>query len=161
MTGNGNSRSAKVAAETLPKQAEDIYGRWPWVEYAVWTERMLTRLEQSEPTTRWFGLWDKVWAERNLLQGYYAVWRNKGAAGVDQQTIQQFEAQEKWQISQLKEQLRSGGYQPLPARRVWIPKPGSSEKRPLGIPAVRDRVAQTALRNVLEPIFERDFALRS
>jgi RNA-directed DNA polymerase len=119
---------------------------------------MLTRLEQSEPTTKWFGLWDKVWAERNLLQGYYAVWRNKGAAGVDQQTIQQFEAQQKWQINRLKEQLRSGVYRPLPARRVWIPKPGSSEKRPLGIPAVRDRVAQTALRNVIEPIFERDFA---
>lgn len=158
MTGNGNNRSAEVAAATLPKQAEEIYARWPWVEYAVWTERMLTRLEQSEPTTKWFGLWDKVWAERNLLQGYYAVWRNKGAAGVDQQTIQQFEAQQQWQINRLKEQLRSGVYQPLPARRVWIPKPGSLEKRPLGIPAVRDRVVQTALRNVLEPIFERDFA---
>ena len=69
--------------------------------------------------------------------------------------------QQQWQIDRLKEQLRSGRYQPLPARRVWIPKPGSSEKRPLGIPAVRDRVAQTALRNVLEPIFERDFAPRS
>jgi len=158
MTGNGNNRSAEVAAATLPKQAEEIYARWPWVEYAVWTERMLTRLEQSEPTTKWFGLWDKVWAERNLLQGYYAVWRNKGAAGVDQQTNQQFEAQQQWQINRLKEQLRSGVYQPLPARRVWIPKPGSLEKRPLGIPAVRDRVVQTALRNVLEPIFERDFA---
>ena len=93
MTGNGKDRSAKVAAATTPKQAEDIHERWPWVEYAVWTERMLTRLEQSEPTTKWYGLWDKVWAERNLLQGYYAVWRNQGAAGVDRQTIQQFEAQ--------------------------------------------------------------------
>lgn len=158
MTDNGKNRSAKVAAATWPKQAEDIYARWPWVEYTVWTERMLTRLERSEPTTKWYGLWDKVWAQRNLLQGYYAVWRNKGAAGVDQQTIQQFEAQQQWQIDQLKEQLRSGRYQPLPARRVWIPKPGSTEQRPLGIPAVRDRVAQTALRNVLEPIFERDFA---
>lgn len=161
MTRNGNNRSVPVAAATLPKQTEEIYERWPWVECAVWTERMLTRLEQSEPTTKWFGLWDKVWAERNLLQGYYAVWRNKGAAGVDQQTVQQFEAQQQWQINQLKEQLRSGRYQPLPARRVWIPKPGSSEKRPLGIPAVRDRVTQTALRNVLEPIFERDFASSS
>ncbi len=158
MTDNGPNRSAQVAAATTPKQAEDIHARWPWVEYAVWTERMLTRLEQSEPTTKWFGLWDKVWAQRNLLQGYYAVWRNQGAAGVDQQTIQQFEAQQQWQLDRLKAQLRSGRYQPLPARRVWIPKPGNSEKRPLGIPAVRDRVAQAALRNVLEPIFERDFA---
>lgn len=158
MTDNESNRSAKVATATTPKQAEEIYERWPWVEYAVWTERMLTRLEQSEPTTKWYGLWDKVWAERNLLQGYYAVWRNDGAAGVDQQTIQQFETQHQWQINRLKEQLRNGRYQPLPARRVWIPKPGSSEKRPLGIPAVRDRVTQAALRNVIEPIFERDFA---
>lgn len=161
MTDNGDNRSARVATATTPKQAEDIHERWPWVEYAVWTERMLTRLEQSEPTTKWFGLWDKVWAERNLLHGYYAVWRNQGAAGVDQQTIQQFDAQQRWQLNRLKEQLRGGQYKPLPARRVWIPKPGSSEKRPLGIPAVRDRVTQTALRNVLEPIFERDFAPNS
>ena len=161
MTDNGANRSAKVVANTPPKQAEDIYERWPWVECAVWTRRMLTRLEQSEPTTRWFGLWDKVWAETNLQQGYYAVWRNKGAAGVDQQTLQQFGAQEQWQLNKLREQLRSGRYQPLPARRVWIPKMGSPEKRPLGIPAVRDRIAQTALRNVIEPIFERDFAPNS
>ena len=158
MTDNGTSRSAKVTAATPSKQAEDIYERWPWVEYTVWTRRMLTRLEQSEPTTQWYGLWDKVWAERNLQQGYYAVWRNKGAAGVDQQTLQEFGAQEQWQLNKLRDQLRSGRYQPLPARRVWIPKMSSSEKRPLGIPAVRDRVAQTALRNVLEPIFEQDFA---
>ena len=161
MTDNGTDRSARVGATAPPKQAEDIHGRWPRVEYTVWTERMLARLEQSEPTTKWFGLWDKVWAEGNLRQGYYAVWRNKGAAGVDKQTIQQFGAQEQWQLDKLREQLRSGRYQPLPARRVWIPKKGSSEKRPLGIPVVRDRVTQTALRNVIEPIFEHDFASSS
>src|SRR5438128_2250567 len=145
MTGNGTDRLARVAAATPPKQAKDIHDRWAWVEYTVWTERMLARLEQSEPTTKWFGLWDKVWSEQNLQVGYYAVWRNKGAAGVDKQTIQQFGAQEQWQLDRLREQLRSGHYQPLPARRVWIPKMGSPEKRPLGIPVVRDRVAQTAL----------------
>src|SRR5438094_9567448 len=58
MTDNRTDRSARVGATAPPKQAEDIHGRWPWVEYAVWTERMLARLEQSEPTTKWFGLWD-------------------------------------------------------------------------------------------------------
>ncbi len=119
---------------------------------------MLTRLAQSGPTTNWFGLWDKVWAEGNLLPAYYAVWRNDGATGVDGQTIAQFEAQHGEELDRLREELRPGRYQPQPARRVWIPQPGTTEQRPLGIPAVRDRVAQAALRNVLEPIFERDFA---
>jgi len=119
---------------------------------------MLERLEQSEPATKWFGLWDKVWAQENLLHGYYAVVRNDGAAGVDKQTVGQFEAQEQWELGRLREELRSGRYQPRPARRVWIPKRGSPEKRPLGIPAVRDRIVESALRNLLEPIFEQDFA---
>jgi RNA-directed DNA polymerase len=84
--------------------------------------------------------------------------RNDGAAGVDKQTIGQFEAQEQRELARLREELQSGRYQPRPARRVWIPKLGSPEQRPLGIPAVRDRVVQTALRNLLEPIFEQDFA---
>jgi RNA-directed DNA polymerase len=158
MTHDGQNRLAAVAAETPPKQAEDIHDRWWWVEHAVWTKRMLERLEQSEPATKWFGLWDKVWAERNLLHGCYAVWRNNGAAGVDKQTVTQFEAQEQLEITRLREELQSGRYRPRPARRVWIPKMGSPEKRPLGIPAVRDRVVQAALRNLLEPIFEQDFA---
>jgi RNA-directed DNA polymerase len=158
MTDDGQNRLAKVAAATLPKQAKDTHPQWAWVEQAVWTERMLTRLEQSEPATKWYGLWDKVWAHRNLLHGFYAVMRNDGAAGVDKQTIGQFEAQEQRELAGLREELQSGRYQPRPARRVWIPKLGSPEQRPLGIPAVRDRVVQTALRNLLEPIFEQDFA---
>src|SRR5205823_10453167 len=120
MTDDETNRAAAVTGNSSSPQAADIRDRWWWVEHSVWTERMLTRLEQSEPTTKWFGLWDKVWSEQNLQQGYYAVWRNKGAAGVDKQTIQQFGAQEQWQINRLREQLRSGAYQPLPARRVWI-----------------------------------------
>jgi RNA-directed DNA polymerase len=119
---------------------------------------MLTRLAQSEPTTKWFSLWDKLCARSNLLHGYYAVWRNAGAPGVDGQTVEQFEAQHVAEVNRLREELRQGQYQPHPARRVWIPKPGSLELRPLGIPAVRDRTVQAALRHVLEPIFERDFA---
>ena len=122
---------------------------------------MLTRLEQSEPTTVWFRLWDKVLLEQNLQAAYWAVWRNNGAPGVDGQSVQQFQAQEQAELAKLREQLRTKSYRRQPARRVWIPKPGSTEKRPLGIPAVRDRTVEAALRNVLEPIFERDFAEHS
>jgi RNA-directed DNA polymerase len=122
---------------------------------------MLTRLEQSEPTTVWFGLWDKVISERNLQAAFWAVWRNAGAPGVDGQTVPQFAAQEQAQLAKLREELRHQGYRRQPARRVWIPKPGSTEKRPLGIPAVRDRIVEAALKHVLEPIFEHDFAEQS
>jgi RNA-directed DNA polymerase len=150
-----------VTGATQPKQAGKIRDRWWWIEPSVWTERMLTRLEQSEPTTVWFGLWDKVISERNLQAAFWAVWRNGGAPGVDGQTVPQFAAQEQVQLAQLRQELRSKGYRRQPARRVWIPKPGSLEKRPLGIPAVRDRTVEAALKHVLEPIFERDFAEHS
>jgi len=122
---------------------------------------MLTRLEQSEPTTVWFRLWDKIISERNLQAAFWAVWRNGGAPGVDGQTVPQFEAQEQAELAKLREELRSKSYRRQPARRVWIPKPGSTEKRPLGIPAVRDRTVEAAMKHVLEPIFERDFAEHS
>src|SRR5581483_9492736 len=87
--------------------------------------------------------------------------RNAGAAGVDGQTVSQFEAQQKVELAQLREELRQESYRRQAARRVWIPKPGTTEKRPLGIPAVRDRTVEAALKHVLEPIFERDFAEHS
>jgi RNA-directed DNA polymerase len=122
---------------------------------------MLRRLEQSEPTTKWFRLWDKVFAGANLQSAFWAVWRNKGAPGVDGQTVTQFDQNAREELARLSEELRNGSYRPCPARRFWIPKPGTNEKRPLGIPAVRDRTVQAALRHVLEPIFERDFAEHS
>jgi len=72
--------------------------------------------------------------------------------------VKQFDEQAEAQLARLREELQSKRYRRLPARRVWVPKPGSTEKRPLGIPAVRDRTVEAALRNVLEPIFENDFA---
>ena len=88
---------------------------------------MLTRLEESEPTTVWFRLWDKVLMERNLQSAFWAVWRNQGAPGVDGQNVQQFQAQEQAELAKLREQLRTQSYRRQPARRVWIPKPGSTE----------------------------------
>ncbi len=161
MTKDETNRPARVAEATPSQQAGKTLDPWWWVEPSVWTERMLTRLEQSGPTTVWFRLWDKVLSEGNLQAAFWAVWRNGGAAGVDGQTVPQFEAQEQAQLAKLREELRSKSYHRQAARRVWIPKPGTSEKRPLGIPTVRDRTVEAAMKNVLEPIFERDFAEHS
>jgi RNA-directed DNA polymerase len=150
-------RPAGVTGTNQPKQAGGIRDRWSWIEHSVWTDRMLTRLEQSEPKTVWFGLWDKVCAHRNLQAAFWAVWRNQGAPGVDGQTVRQFDEQAQTELACLGEELRQRRYRRQAARRVWIPKLGTTEKRPLGIPAVRDRTVEAALRNLLEPIFEHDF----
>jgi len=122
---------------------------------------MLVALETGVKGDKWFRLMDKVYAERNLQAAFWAVWRNDGKPGVDGQTVRQFEAQEAEQLARLGEELRQGKYRPQPVRRCYLPKPGSREKRPLGIPVVRDRVVQAALRKVIEPIFEREFAEHS
>lgn len=161
MPAEASKPAAIVTGATQPKQAAKIHDRWWWIEPSVWTARMLTRLEQSEPTTVGYGLWDKVLLAENLQAAFWAVWRNQGAPGVDGQTVPQFDAQAEAELARLREELRTQRYRRQPARRVWIPKPGTTEKRPLGIPAVRDRTVEAALRNVLEPIFERDFAEHS
>ena len=161
MTKEQATGPAPVTGQNQSQQAGDIHNRWWWVEPSVWTERMLTRLETNEPTTVWFRLWDKVVAERNLQAAFWAVWRNAGAPGVDGQTVKQFTEQEQAELAKLCEELRNHCYRRQPARRVWIPKPGTTEKRPLGIPAVRDRTVEAAMKHVLEPIFERDFAEHS
>jgi RNA-directed DNA polymerase len=122
---------------------------------------MLTTLEQGVEGGKWFRLFDKVFAERNLWAAFQRVARNGGAAGVDHVTVGAFERQLPDSLWELSDLLRSGRYRPQAVRRVRIPKPGSTETRPLGIPTVRDRVVQTALVNVLAPIFERDFAEHS
>ena len=139
-------------------QAGEIRARWAWVEPSVWTERMLTALEDGVKGGVWFSLMDKVYSERNLRAAYERVRRNRGSAGVDHETLAQYARRLEEHLRRLHEGLRDGSYRPQAIRRTWIPKPGSSEKRPLGIPTVRDRVVQTALRHVLEPIFEREFA---
>lgn len=135
--------------------------RWPWAQRAVWTERMLEALERGPKNGVWHSLIDKVWAPKCLHAAWQQVAANAGAAGVDKVSVRMFACNWQAQLETLSRQLREGRYQPLPVRRVYIPKPGSGEQRPLGIPAVRDRIVQTALRMVLEPIFERDFARES
>jgi len=142
-------------------QAGEAPARWAWVEPAVWTPRRLTALDRGVKGGQWFSLIDKVYAPRNLRAAFAHGKANRGSAGVDHVTIAQVEAHLDEDLDRLCGSLRDGTYRPQAIRRAWIPKPGSPEKRPLGIPTVRDRVVQTALRNVLEPIFERDFAEHS
>src|SRR6202048_3352017 len=143
------------------KQVGEVQARWAWTEPAVWTERMLTAPEAGVKGGIWFSLIDKVYQARNLRAAFAKVKANQGAAGVDHQTIEMFEADLDTNLSKVSQQLADGSYRPPAVRRKWIAKPGSSEKRPLGIPTVRSRVVETALRQVLEPIFERDFAEHS
>jgi RNA-directed DNA polymerase len=141
--------------------AGDITLGWKWVERSVWTDRMLMALEQGVKGGRWYSLMDKVWSEANLLSSWMAVAQNDGAAGVDRQSIAGFRSHSGRELERLSQELRSDRYERQPARRVWIDKLGSKEKRPLGIPCVRDRVVEGAVRQVLEPIFEREFGEHS
>lgn len=150
-----------AAVPTTAKQAGEDRARWAWTEPTVWTEKMLTALEAGVKGGVWFSLIDKVYRPSTLEAAFRKVKANRGAAGVDLQTIESYEARLEENLSEVSLALRENRYQPQAIRRVWIPKPGSAEKRPLGIPTVRDRVVQTALRAVLEPIFERDFAEHS
>ena len=150
--------------EAVPDRAKrdgEILLRWSWVELRVWTERMLTTLEEGVKGGKWFSLIDKVHPVRTLRAAFSQVAANKGAAGVDHVTVEIFNHRLEENLKKLSEDLRSGDFQPQQIRRHYIPKPGSKEKRPLGIPTVRDRVVQTAMLMVMEPIFEHDFAEHS
>ena len=145
---------------TDKQEGEDVWQRHK-AERGVWSQGMLEALERGVKGGKWFSLIDKIYAERTLVRSWEKVRSNAGACGVDGITIARFEKQAQRRLLAVNEQLKQGRYQPCPIRRTWIPKPGSPEKRPLGIPAVVDRVVQTATRMVVEPIFEQEFAPQS
>ena len=150
-----------IVSVEITKQGGEIYGRWPWVEPNVWTEPMLNALEQGVKGGKWFSLIDKVSSKKALRASFAKTAKNAGAPGVDNQTVEQYAEREEDRITKLSEKLREGTYSPQAIKRKWIPKPGTNEKRPLGIPTVEDRVVQGSLRIVVEPIFEKDFAKQS
>jgi RNA-directed DNA polymerase len=113
---------------------------------------------KRSPDRRFHALWDRILRGDVLQRAWQQVRENRGAAGVDRITIAQIEEEGVQAfLDGLQQELVEQRYRPQPARRVFIPKPGRSEQRPLGIPAIRDRVCQTAAKLVLEPIFEADF----
>ena len=107
---------------------------------------------------KWYSLADKVWNPANLAMAAASVLANQGAAGVDYQSCDQFAEHLGEELDRLGQAMRAHRYQPLPVRRVWIPKPGTTKQRPLGVPAIRDRVAEEAMRRVMEPIWEPTFS---
>jgi len=119
---------------------------------------MLSTLETGVKGGKWYSLMDKVCDERVLRAGFEKVSANQGAGGVDRVTVDDFESRLDENLKNLREELGKGTYRASSNRRAFIPKLGTKEKRGLGIPTVRDRVVQSALRMVLEPIFENEFA---
>jgi len=147
-------------APGVPKKATqgaETHGRdWTWVEATVWNERMLAALGNGVRGGKWFSLIDKVYRPQTLKAAWHKVKGNAGAAGVDGQSVKQFGWRAESYLAELEQALKAEEYQPEPIKRVEIPKAGG-KMRPLGIPAVKDRIVQTALKLVIEPIFEREF----
>ena len=135
--------------------------RLPWSKSVIWTSRMLAALKTGVKGDQWFSLIDKTYSMRALEEAFEAVRANKGAAGIDKQTIKGFEHNREENLRRIARKLEDGSYRPQAVKRVWIDKPGSSDKRPLGIPTVSDRIVQSALRATMEPIFEQTFACHS
>ena len=153
-------RQSESEAPVVPQwaiQGAPAHGRdWSWVQASVWTERMLAALDNGVKGNKWFSLIDKVYRPATLAAAWQRVAANKGAAGVDGQSVQHYAARAETYLGELEQALKSATYRPLAVRRVDIPK-GAGKTRALGIPAVKDRIVQTALKLVLEPIFEREF----
>jgi RNA-directed DNA polymerase len=157
-------RTKEQQPSAVPEKAQqggDIRARWAWVEPAVWTERMLVTLETGIEGGKWFRLIDKVWSSPNLSRALQKVVAKGGSAGIDNQSTRAAQEDREQTIQKLEQELRAGQYQPQAVKRVWIPKPGSEEKRALGVPVVRDRIVQGAVLQVIEPIFERELATQS
>jgi RNA-directed DNA polymerase len=151
---------ASAVPERATQGAEARTRNWDWVETTIWTERMLAALHSRKLSgvkgSKWFSLIDKVARADTLHLAWEQVARNKGAAGVDGQSVEKFAARTATYLEELEQALKQGNYRPMPVKRVEIPK-GPGQTRPLGIPTVKDRIVQTALKRVIEPIFENEF----
>ena len=125
---------------------------------SVWAlQEALHAKAKREPTGRFHSLYDKIYRKDVLLFAWKCCRANGGAPGVDGVTFEQIEARGvgDW-LEELTKELQEKTYRPQPVLRVWIPKPGTDKKRPLGIPCIKDRVVEMAAVLILEPIFEAD-----
>src|SRR5262249_35281550 len=126
-------------------------------------QRKLSQWATDEPTKRFVDLYSLLCNEIWLRVAATSVFKNEGSetAGVDQKTKSNFLGNLEENLKILREKLKAKTFEPLPVRRVYIPKPNSEKKRPLGIPTLKDRIIQEALRMILEPIWEADFSTYS
>ena len=127
-----------------------------WIETSIWTRNMLTALGNGVKGGKWFSLIDKVYSLKTLNIAWEQVKSNRGSAGIDRVSIEKFEYKAQIYLQELEQSLKEQSYNPQPVKRVYIPKAGG-KKRPLGIPVVKDRIVQTAIKMVIEPIFEKEF----
>ena len=148
--------SETVEVPARAKQAEFTPSQWEWVDRTIWTERMLAALGNGVKGNKWFSLIDKVYRQSTLQAAWEQVKANRGAAGIDRQSIEGFAANAERYLNELAKDLQEERYQAQAVRRVDIPKAGG-KTRPLGIPTVKDRIVQTAVKRVIEPIFEKEF----
>ena len=153
MTATAKQRSTGSAGQA--KRGADARD-WSWAEASVWTERMVSALGNGVRGGRWYSLMDKVYAPATLRAAWAKARANRGAAGVDGQSIERFAARSEDYLAELASALCEGSYRAQPIKRVDIAK-GDGRTRPLGIPVVKDRVVQTAVKLVIEPIFEAAF----
>ena len=160
MTGT-DGQTPEAVPDHPGKRAGEVGLARPTAEPPIWTARMLATLETGVIGGKWYSLIDKLYPETTLRAAFKAVATNRGAAGVDHVSIEGYAENLEANLARLSAALRTGNYRPQAIRRHYIPKQGSQEKRPLGIPTVQDRVVQTALRMVIEPIYEREFAQQS
>ena len=149
------SEGAAVPEEATQASSNQT-GKRDWIDRTIWTERMLAALDNGVKGNKWFSLIDKVYRPQTLAAAWQQVKANQGAAGIDGQSIERFAAQAERYLDELAEDLKEGRYRAAPVRRVEIPKAGG-KTRPLGIPTVKDRIVQTAVKRVIEPIFEKEF----
>lgn len=158
--GYVNSRAMQaqgpVVLETAKQGPEAQDPKWAWVEASIWSERMLAALGNGVQGGKWFSLIDKVYRPATLQAAWRRVEANHGAAGIDGQSVEAFRRHADDYLAELGKILKAGHYRPQPVRRVEIPK-GPTQRRPLGIPVVKDRIVQTAVKMVIEPIFEATF----
>ena len=144
---------SKQETETQSRPRKD---KWNWAEEFIWTDNMLTALVNGVKGNKWFSLIDKVYRSGTLAKAWKKVKANKGSGGVDNMTIKLFQVKAEKYLQELEQQLKLGIYQPQAIKKVLIPK-GDGKSRPLGIPTVKDRIVQTAIKMVIEPIFEQEF----
>lgn len=130
--------------------------KWKWTEALIWTDSMLTALSNGVKGNKWFSLIDKTYRPQVLKNAWLKVKANKGAAGVDKISIQMFEANQDRYLEEIEQELKMGTYQPKAVKRQYIPKE-KGKVRPLGIPTIKDRIAQQAVKVTIEPIFENEF----
>jgi len=154
-----NNKQREQDPQAVPEKARRGGETQPsWVEPNAWTNSMLRALSNGVKGGKWYSLMDKLYRVKLLRSSFYKVKANNGAAGVDHVTVEHYEENLEANLEELSRDLKEGNYKPQPIKRKYMPKPGRNEKRPLGIPTVRDRIVQTALKDILEPIFEKEFA---